>query len=209
MWFILFLFPSYPNLNYKIEPSPTLTYTLSICDFVLAWRLLEGAASVFVCLKCKVQSCCVKDLLSYLLLCITLEGCAPFLLFAVDCAKDAATCCLRVPISVLRVPWPVKRVPLPVRKVPLPVGEYRWLFKGAAVYEKVPLLSWRVPLPVERYRWLPGVISECDLYCLLQLHLDCTLVCCGYHNVRVLLLGFCFTFVLTMVAWKVPSNGGL
>jgi len=67
-----------------------LAAVLSPVAVTFTWRLLHLLAGFFVLDEC------------YLLLCITLEGCVPLLLLLL--IKSAATCCLRVPISVLRVP---------------------------------------------------------------------------------------------------------
>ena len=121
---------------------------------------------------------------------VCLEAASHFLLVSL-CWKGAISCC-GGSRYLLRRSHCQRRVPLPALRV-------LWSMI------RVPLLSWRVPLPVERYPWLSGVISVCDHGGLLQLHLDCTLVCCGYHLmwVRVSLLRFVFWFTLTMVAWKI------
>ena len=119
MWFILFLFPSYPNLNYKIEPSPTLSFLHLHC---VSSKIVESPK-----LAASVQYCCslvfggVFLLQSYFGKGSLAAVHTLFLPVAVDYAMGAATCCLRVPWPVKRVPWPVKKVPLAVRKVPPPV----------------------------------------------------------------------------------------
>jgi len=126
MWFILFLLflllPSYPNLNYKLEPSPSLVYTHSIvtwlCDSSLSVEPLTLAASV----QHLLQSCfgwsfllqsCVGEVFSCCCPVYAKGCCHPLIEGAVTCIEGAVTCIegtvtlWRVPLSLLEGAAPI------------------------------------------------------------------------------------------------------
>jgi len=132
MWFILFLFPSYPNLNYKIEPSPTLSIWHYIVSLAKSVESLKLAASVQYCCSLVfggvflLQSCFGEGSLAavhtlFLSCCCWLcYGCCHLLLKgAVTCEEGAVTC---------------EEGTASCEEGTATCGGYRWLFKGAAVH---------------------------------------------------------------------------
>jgi len=170
MWFILFLFPSYPNLNYKKEPSPTLSHSHSIVSLAKAWSLLKIAASVqLVAVLFFWWRFLVAVLFWWRFLAAVLSPVAVTFTWRLLHFLAGFFVLDECHLLLWRQPLPIEEEPLPER-VPLPA------LRVLCAEIRVPLLSWRVLLPVERYHWLPREISVCNHGVLLLPHLDCSLL---------------------------------